>query len=333
MVSDVCSGDYSGSIFVLVFLLCSFFILHHISFFFFFFFNDTATTEIYTLSLHDALPILLSDLKKELSKPGVRQTIRAKGNYILCVGHDYNSTDAGKWRQKFHQLLREKKIPIKKSRILFASEIAHLVSRYPSVVVMPELGKDIPVFFTVGRWSTQHNLDWKPDAARLETIERIRTYTRGSGSGEVLRIEGPAGVGKTRVALEGVKESGIAEATVYAPNSDDPHVIDLLSFLVGNPHARAVIVADECSIERQNVFKSYTEACTGRLKLICVGTPDLLAARLLASANLVLLEGLSDEQIRVILCQILQSIPQEVIDTAVRVAKGFVKLAIFVVHE
>src|SRR2546426_11423207 len=28
--------------------------------FFFFFFNDTATTEIYTLSLHDALPILLA---------------------------------------------------------------------------------------------------------------------------------------------------------------------------------------------------------------------------------------------------------------------------------
>src|SRR3712207_9254903 len=28
-----------------------------ILFFFFFFFNDTATTEIYTLSLHDALPI------------------------------------------------------------------------------------------------------------------------------------------------------------------------------------------------------------------------------------------------------------------------------------
>src|SRR6266487_7164357 len=28
-----------------------------ISFYFFFFFNDTATTEIYTLSLHDALPI------------------------------------------------------------------------------------------------------------------------------------------------------------------------------------------------------------------------------------------------------------------------------------
>src|SRR5438309_10638951 len=34
-------------------------LIHHgwCSFFRFFFFNDTATTEIYTLSLHDALPI------------------------------------------------------------------------------------------------------------------------------------------------------------------------------------------------------------------------------------------------------------------------------------
>src|SRR3989442_7988093 len=33
-------------------------------FFFFFFFNDTATTEIYTLSLHDALPIWASSTSR-----------------------------------------------------------------------------------------------------------------------------------------------------------------------------------------------------------------------------------------------------------------------------
>src|SRR5256885_13273247 len=33
-------------------------------FIFFFFFNDTATTEIYTLSLHDALPIWLREQTK-----------------------------------------------------------------------------------------------------------------------------------------------------------------------------------------------------------------------------------------------------------------------------
>src|SRR5690349_24881995 len=35
----------------------SFLFFRFLFFFFFFFFNDTATTEIYTLSLHDALPI------------------------------------------------------------------------------------------------------------------------------------------------------------------------------------------------------------------------------------------------------------------------------------
>src|SRR5687767_16004464 len=50
--------------FLLIFLsLFFFFFTFFIFFFFFFFFNDTATTEIYTLSLHDALPIFrrLSD--------------------------------------------------------------------------------------------------------------------------------------------------------------------------------------------------------------------------------------------------------------------------------
>src|SRR2546427_5591912 len=43
--------------------MSAFFLLfiHYCSFFFFF--NDTATTEIYTLSLHDALPILSGPLQ------------------------------------------------------------------------------------------------------------------------------------------------------------------------------------------------------------------------------------------------------------------------------
>src|SRR3989442_992915 len=36
---------------------------------FFFFFNDTATTEIYTLSLHDALPIYRGRDRPRLSRP------------------------------------------------------------------------------------------------------------------------------------------------------------------------------------------------------------------------------------------------------------------------
>src|SRR5687767_15489900 len=42
----------------------------------FFFFNDTATTEIYTLSLHDAFPILRRDPATEhLPRPRVRPAV------------------------------------------------------------------------------------------------------------------------------------------------------------------------------------------------------------------------------------------------------------------
>src|SRR5258708_8942994 len=67
----------------------------------FFFFNDTATTEIYTLSLHDALPIyleqaaqghqplglLVEDLREH---PVALQRIAAHG--VLKVGEDRKST-------------------------------------------------------------------------------------------------------------------------------------------------------------------------------------------------------------------------------------------------
>src|SRR2546426_12575211 len=43
----------------------------------FFFFNDTATTEIYTLSLHDALPIL-THVAQALELPGLAGVRREK---------------------------------------------------------------------------------------------------------------------------------------------------------------------------------------------------------------------------------------------------------------
>src|SRR5471032_3684365 len=42
-------------------------------FLFFFFFNDTATTEIYTLSLHDALPIWCGTVAADEAAGGVDQ--------------------------------------------------------------------------------------------------------------------------------------------------------------------------------------------------------------------------------------------------------------------
>src|ERR1039457_1433299 len=54
-----------------------------LSFFFFFFFNDTATTEIYTLSLHDALPI---SRKQRLPRP-FHLSNRVEGSQEIAFAH------------------------------------------------------------------------------------------------------------------------------------------------------------------------------------------------------------------------------------------------------
>src|SRR5256885_16579558 len=70
-----------------------FIIFHSFWKFLFFFFNDTATTEIYTLSLHDALPICARRAKKILAKPQ---------EYKICEGCDSIVTSRVATRSEEH---------------------------------------------------------------------------------------------------------------------------------------------------------------------------------------------------------------------------------------
>src|SRR5215203_6855074 len=93
---------------------------------FFFFFNDTATTEIYTLSLHDALPISTFRLRYGWMKLGRSQ----------CPAPDRKSTRLNsshanisyavfclKKKKKYKYLYLHKKIKKKKIKIKIAKII------------------------------------------------------------------------------------------------------------------------------------------------------------------------------------------------------------------
>ena len=69
--------------------------------FFFFFFNDTATTEIYTLSLHDALPILSDRVDSSTKVLVLMSSIHFWNIWSdwVKIGENFS------WGQNFHKVV------------------------------------------------------------------------------------------------------------------------------------------------------------------------------------------------------------------------------------
>src|SRR5258708_15098096 len=103
----------------------------HTIFFFFFFFNDTATTEIYTLSLHDALPIFssiapitVSTMKSRVAKVDSRSDIsrcRGRKPIPICYRSEEHTSELQSPDHLVCRLLLEKKKNKTRSDILTRS--------------------------------------------------------------------------------------------------------------------------------------------------------------------------------------------------------------------
>src|SRR2546429_10004975 len=100
--------------------------MHYISmhYIFFFFFNDTATTEIYTLSLHDALPIsapsseammarVASSFRRSAFSPAYSRSAATKAGGRLAsrrAGSDQYSTGWKAWISRSRSTIDRKSV-------------------------------------------------------------------------------------------------------------------------------------------------------------------------------------------------------------------------------
>src|SRR3712207_8278168 len=103
----------------------------------FFFFNDTATTEIYTLSLHDALPISTRDgqvasLQQQLDVFFARQTQDRMSQRIE------NAWDAWLDRSEEHTSeLQSRQYLV--CRLLLEKKITALAAHHPFIYMLPPI--------------------------------------------------------------------------------------------------------------------------------------------------------------------------------------------------
>src|SRR2546430_7484855 len=97
----------------------------------FFFFNDTATTEIYTLSLHDALPIYWSYFMLHAASSGTRRELPAESGSRALRDRKSTRLNSSHSQISYAVFCLKKKNPASPSSIS-ESAIGHLISANPA---------------------------------------------------------------------------------------------------------------------------------------------------------------------------------------------------------
>src|SRR5262249_59148679 len=108
----------------------SFLLIIHVSpIFFFFFFNDTATTEIYTLSLHDALPIYLFITRARATFAAPVTGVKRKRGWGQSLRSEEHTSELQSLTNLVCRLLLEKKKTKRTSKYNAIATNAHVHTR------------------------------------------------------------------------------------------------------------------------------------------------------------------------------------------------------------
>src|ERR1035438_1718747 len=171
----------------------------------FFFFNDTATTENYTLSLHDALPIYnvteavpLMDIKKklqdeittleyELRNELPKEILKARAHGDLSENAEFH---AAKERQGFvNARLNQLKQRLAEMSMIDFSKIPHDRAGLGSTVVVLDVKRDEEITYNLV--TTE-----EADAAngRVSTTSPIGRALLGKQAGDEVKVQSPGGI-------------------------------------------------------------------------------------------------------------------------------------------
>ncbi len=264
-----------------------------------------------------------TDLELELMKTGVQEVFTEGGGYTLVLGRGVTARGA-------HGLSAKQKILEQRARaagcigpvrLLAADKIASWASSDPAALF--SLRPQIQTFtradleLEYGR----HAIAFEPDQPRIDIIENVAEAVLGSNPTTYnYRIQGLAGVGKTRLALEAAKHANLASVTLYSSGVPSR---TLFNWVAVNEQVRVNLIVDECDEDHCQRLVEWASHCNGRLRLITVG-PGMTSGEFVLVLNPLSIEAME----RVVAAA--APLPDEQIRWVAAKARGYVKLAVLV---
>jgi len=201
----------------------------------------------------------------------IERLVQRQGRYtLICTGHDLTPQQRNDSRQHIADVLAKAGFAKYEERIdvLGASQIAEFAERYPGTASL--LGVDpIQEAWTHEVWQRDAHManDFEESPEQTQLIAHIRAGLQGEA--KHIRVLGEAGLGKTRIVLEAVKDENISPYVLYIQHGSRFGQTMLFNQLLKSGHDKPLIlIIDELpESELSDIWRHLKPRC-GYLKII-----------------------------------------------------------------
>lgn len=215
-------------------------------------------------------------LRNEIEKPYAQDLIKAgfAYRYVICDELDVRKRD--EWTRWLTDAAKAINPQCPDPYVITTSNLAALASRFPAIKTrfFWAGGERIQSFDLWGANITHDTPEYADTPEREHIIDSITSHTDlGSPTDQIiLKIEGPAGVGKSRLTFEALRRTARADLVLYT--NDESQARTTAVELSHHPSVHAVLVADDCSLEAVRLIGETIQSSADRVRVVAISTPE-----------------------------------------------------------
>jgi len=264
---------------------------------------------------------------KEMEKHHARELIQRGYGYRVCVCDELTPEKKDKLARALN--LHAKKInpdaPL--CFVISASDLASWASRFASVGVR-FFNRPLAIGQDWRAWeSAQTNLTQKfvtPDRWKgpMLTIQSHIDFLQKPIS-PLLPVQGVAGVGKTRLVCEAIRQVPGAYGLIVTTDGEDD-AKKVARWVKIHPQVPAILVADECSASGREELRKLAQGAEDRLRVIAIDNDGEAPA---SGSPEIWLERMDDTSARTVLDRNFPLVPSERRWAYAELSEGYIRLA------